>query len=194
MEVVVPANQGTPLSLSSFDASYGFALGNELLGGMPLPSEPPAEVRPWFGYIHTLEIYDRALSEDEIRVFLSEKPETPFQCPEPSSEDTPWDVVFCNATGETDADGRYCEYFVHSGSEELGTGPNCDAFCQAIGMRTCDLNEVCCWNNVENGDQCEHGARLECIREEGYQSQICRCFEVSTTSDERLDRQPGSAP
>ena len=51
MEVLVPAYQGTPLSLSSFDASSGCALGNELLGGMPLPSEPPAAVRR--GWIHS---------------------------------------------------------------------------------------------------------------------------------------------
>ena len=182
---------GTTVSLDSFDPDYVLALGDELSNSAPRP-DGNLESRQWRGYIHSIQIYDRRISDVE-----SLGPDTAsidFICPTADSTtwmvDESWMVAPCNEPYVTDVDGRYCEYFVDSGSGEDFTGLNCEDFCQAIGMRTCTLGEECCWNNPPDRDQCMHGFPLDCIREQGYQSQICRCFEVATEMSESVEMQP----
>ena len=144
-----------PGGFSTWDQSFGIALGDELTKAQPRTgaNNPDRRPRQWQGLIHSLEIYADPIEESQIRDWLVER--TPFQAREaasidfmcPKADSTPWMVTSCDVSGVTDVDGRYCEYFVHSGSEELGMGPNCEDFCQEIGMRTCSLNGECCGNN-----------------------------------------------
>ena len=175
---------------STWDSSFAIALGDELFNAQPRidTAESANHNRPWRGVIHSLEIYADPVEPSQVRTWLAEKPtfqdiyteSVDFTCP--TADSTPWTVTSCEVNR---ADGvRFCEYFVSSGSDTLGSGPTCRQFCETLNLRTCDASEECCWNNGPDPNSteptCERG--LVCDYdpngEQGFRDQICRCFEA----------------
>ena len=171
-----------PGGFSTWDPSFGIALGDELFNSQPRidTAESANHNRPWDGVIHSLEIYADPIEESQIREWLSDKPtfqasdaETiGFVCP--TADSTPWMVTSCDVSGVTDVDGRYCQYSVGAGTDDGAI--TCEAFCDNIGMRTCSAGATCCWNHVDD-DLCLAGTPIACQGESGTETQICRCFE-----------------
>ena len=177
-----------PGGFSTWDPSFGIALGDELFNSQPRMETPGSENhnRPWDGVIHSLEIYAHPIEESQIRAWLSEKPtfqdiypeSVDFICPTVDSTTwmvpESWMVTSCDANGMTELDGRYCEYFV--GPNTSDGAITCEAFCDNIGMRTCSAGETCCWNHVDD-DLCLAGTPIACEDQTDTATQICRCFE-----------------